>query len=272
MTTTTEPTTILTLEGPGYSLAVSAEIEAAKSELLEASGKIGCVNDNDESNAAQFQIRRLASFRNLVEKSRVEVKKPIIDLGRAIDAAAKEFAGMVVNEERRLALMVGKHTEEMAAAKRAAEAEERRKFEEARKAKEEAERAAAEAERARLAAVNAVSIQDAIAAKQAAREADAASAKAEEERQAAQRERMASSAAVATTHVSSGVRFALDFEVIDIERLYSVSPDLVELTPKRAAIMAKLKLAEEAHGFDAVETNMRHAGLRVTRKPVVSTR
>lgn len=265
-----EPTTILTLEGSGYTLAVYPEIEAAKAQLLEASGKIGCVNDDDESVRAQFEIRRLAGFRNLVEKSRVEVKKPLLALGNAIDAAAKDFVALVTGEESRLKLMVGNHAAEVAKAKAAAEARERRKFEEAKRAKEEAERAAAAAEAAKQAAANAVSIQDAIAAKQKQREAEAAAAAAEEERQAAQRERMASSAVVASTRVSSAVKFEPDFEVINAAEFMKAKPELCTIEVKRRETLAWLKTLDL--NSEHLAANCERLGLRVTLKPVVSTR
>jgi len=262
--------TILKLDGDGYKLSVTKETLAARNDLIAAAGAITQVTDADESTRAQFEIRRLAAFRNLVEKSRTEVKKPVIELGRKIDEAAQAFAGDIVLEEIRIKKLVGKHAEEVAAAKRAAEAEERRKFEEARRAKEDAERAAADAERAKQAAANAVSIQDAIKAKQAAREAETAAAKAEQERQAAQAERMAASTAVATTNVASGVRFEPDFEVLNIDRLAAFAPHLVMIEPKRREVIAYLK-QRRADGANLEMIGL-ELGLKITLKPVVSTR
>lgn len=266
--------TILKLDGDGYTLSVTKETVAAKTDLLTAAAAVTQVTTNDESTVAQFQIRHLAGFRNAVEKSRVEVKAPVIELGKKIDAAAKEFVEQIVAEENRLKKLVGSHAEEVAAAKRAAEAEERRKFEEARRAKEEAERAEAAALRAKEAAANAVSIQDAIAAKQKQREAEAAAARAEEERQAAMRERMASSAVVATTRDARGVKFAPDFEVINAPVFYEHVPELCEIVAKRRETLAWLKQIHaeaEADGEDFVRVGEFY-GLKVTLKPVVSTR
>jgi hypothetical protein len=137
-----EPTAILKLAGDGYTLSVTAETVAHKASLLAAAGAVTEVTDDNQVAVAQFQIRHLAAFRNTVEKSRLEVKRPIIDLGKKIDEAAQSFAGEIVLEETRIKKLVARHAEEVAAEKRRAEAEERRKFEEARKAKEDAERAA----------------------------------------------------------------------------------------------------------------------------------
>jgi hypothetical protein len=265
-----ELATILKLDGDGYTLSVTKETVAAKTDLITAAAAVTQVTNNDESTVAQFQIRHLASFRNAVEKSRTEVKAPVLELGKKIDAAAKEFVEQIVAEENRLKKLVGNHAEEVAAAKRAAEAEERRKFEEARRAKEEAERAEAAALRAKEAAANAVSIQDAIKAKQAAREAEAAAARAEEERQAAMRERMASSAVVATTRDAGGVKFEPDFEVIDARAFLSARPDLCDIVVKRRETLAWLK-EKRAEGVEIGALGDAY-GLKVTLKPVVSTR
>ncbi|MCW1921295.1 hypothetical protein OKA05_01950 [Luteolibacter arcticus] len=263
-------TTILSLEGAGYTLSVSAETDARKVALIHAAAGITQVGSVDESAAAHVHIRHLAAFRNSVEKSRTEAKAPIIELGRKIDAAAKAYIDVVTAEENRLKLCVGAFATKQAEEKRKAEAEERRKFEEARLAREAAERAAREAEDAKRKAAEATNIQAAIAAKQEAREAEAAAARAEEERQAAQRERMAQSAVVATTRVAGGVKFEPDFEVVDIARLAAEAPMLVTIEPKRRELLAFLKgLHADGADLEAIGLGL---GLRVTLKPVVSTR
>lgn len=265
-----ELATILKLDGDGYTLSVTKETVAAKNDLIAAAAAVTQVTSTEESTLAQFQIRHLASFRNAVEKSRTEVKAPVIELGKKIDAAAKEFVEQIVAEEGRLKKLVGSHAEQVAAAKRAAEAEERRKFEEARRAREEAERAEAAALRAKEAAANTVNITDAIAAKQKQRATEAAAQRAEEDRQAAQRERMAASATVATTAVASGVKFEPDFEVIDAKAFLAARPDCCEITVKRRETLAWLK-QQHAQGVDVGALGDAF-GLRVTLKPVVSTR
>lgn len=267
-----EPTTILKLAGDGYTLSVTAETVAAKEALLAAAGAVTEVADDNQVAVAQFQIRHLAAFRNTVEKSRLEVKRPIIDLGKKIDEAAAGFAGAIVLEETRLKKLVARHAEEVMLEKRRAEAEERRKFEEARKAKEDAERAAAEAQRAQeaAAATSSVSILDAIKAKQAARDAQEAADRAAVEKQAALADRMASSAAVASVRDVAGVRFEPEFEVIDMALFYANHPELCEITVKRRETIALLKTLDLQN--ESLRAACELAGLRVTLKPVVSTR
>jgi hypothetical protein len=268
----TDTTEILKLKGSGYSLAVSADTEKEKAALITSAGGITVVASAEESSLAQMYVRSLAAFRLQVEKARVEVKKPVLELGRKIDEAAAEFVSAITSEEGRLKKLVGDHAETVAKAKREAEAEERRKLDEAKRAREEAERAEREATEARRKAseTTAKSIADVIADKQAAREAEQAAVKAAEERAAAAAEQRGASAVVAATAVSSGVRFEVDFEVTDAEAFYKEQPSLCEITVPRREALAWLK-GLKADGIDIEEFGPR-IGLKVTMKPVVSTR
>lgn len=252
--------TALILSGQGYELTIAPEAEARKRQLLEASGKVGCVNDNDESASAQFVTRKLAAMRIQVEKCRKAVKEPVNRIGKLIDQTAKDFLSPLEAEEKRIGKMVGDHALEVARAKAAKEAEERRAFEEARAAREAAEQAAAEAEEARE---NKASIADVIAARKAAEAADA-------ERQAALAARMQASAEVAGTKVADGVRFAWDFEVENEDTVYRTAREFVALEVKRAPVLAWLKTLEDADA-DPIGAAM-SCGISAFKKPVVSSR
>lgn len=254
------------LEGEGYALVIPDAATAARDELIAAASVVTRVASNEESALAQREIRNLAGLRIAVENARKKVKAPVIELGKKIDAAAADFIAGAVAEEKRLTLMVGKHAEEVAQARREAEREERRKAEEARRAAEEAERAKREEEEARRKAEEAVSIREKLSAKAAARQAEAERQRAEEERLAALNERRDASANVISTRVNDGVRFADDFEVVDIAALYAARPDLVSLSAKTSEVKRVIKEMRDA-GEDP-----ELPGLRIFRKPVVSTR
>jgi hypothetical protein len=241
----------LILQGEGYELIVPPEAEALKQELMAMAGRVLVVNDNDSSAEAQHVIRKLAEIRNKVDKGRELVKKPVLAIGKEIDKAAKDFVGSLKEEEDRIRKLVGSHAEAVALAKAQKEAEERRAFEAARKAREEAEAAQAKA-------AGSKTIADVIAAKQA-----------EREREAALAARMEASAEVAASSVAQGVRFAIDFEVTDMELLMT-RRDLVEITPRRAIILAELK-AMEVDG-NKPSAYWASLGLRVFNKPVVASR
>ncbi len=118
------------------------------------------VTDMDTANSAGKLSKDIRGLRNLIDKNREQVKAPILNLGRLIDAEAKKamtpldeaaafLDGQVQNFQRAEADKARKIQEEeerkrreAEAARMAAEAEERRKVEEAqaaaRKAQEEA--------------------------------------------------------------------------------------------------------------------------------------
>jgi hypothetical protein len=227
----------LILAGDGYQLTIADEAIIRKAELLKHSAEITAVGDNDDSARAQFHTRQLAAMRIEVEKSRKLVKEPVNRIGKMIDQAAAEFLIEITAEEGRIKQLVGKHAEEVLRIKAEKEAAERAAFEAARAAREAAEEGG-------IAAV--------LAAKRAAAE------------------KLEASAEVATTKVADGVRFAWDFEVIDINQLQSLRNDLVTVEPKRAAILATLKDMEE-HGY-AVEALAETLGIRAFKKPIVSSR
>jgi len=239
MNTTTELSEItpLILAGDGYQLTISSEAESRKAELITKSTAITTVTSNDESAKAQFHSRSLAAMRIEVEKSRKLVKEPVNRIGKMIDNAAADFLAEIVSEENRIKKIVGDHAEEVLRIKAEKEAAERAAFEAARAAREAAEEGG-------IAAV--------IAAKKAAAE------------------KLQSSNEVAATRLADGIRFAWDFEVIDINQLQSLRNDLVTVEPKRAAILATLKDMEE-HGY-AVEALAETLGIRAFKKPIVSSR
>ena len=227
----------LILAGDGYQLTISEEAQARKAELLARSSTVAIVTDNDESAVAQRESRALAAMRIEVEKSRKLVKEPVNRIGKMIDQAAAEFLIEINAEEGRIKQLVGAHAEEVLRIKAEKEAAERAAFEAARAAREAAEEGG-------IAAV--------LAAKKAAAE------------------KLEASAEVATTKVAEGVRFAWDFEVIDLDLLAAKEPMLVKIEPRRAEILAQLKDMEE-HGY-TVEALAATFGIRAFKKPIVSSR
>lgn len=252
MTKTNEETTALILSGQGYELTIAPDAEARKQDLLATAGTVLVVRDNDESAQAQFVSRKLAAMRIEVEKCRKAVKEPVNRIGKLIDKTAADFVAGIEAEEKRITRLVGEHAAEVARAKAEKEREERRLMEDARAAREAAEAAA-------VAAENSGRIADVIAAKQA-----------EKERQEALAARMEVSAEVAGTRVADGVRFAWDFEVADVETVLTMMREAIDITVRRAPVLAWLKQLEEA-GRNAEEVAAAH-GIRAFKKPVVSSR
>ncbi len=225
----------LILAGDGYRLTIADEAIIRKAELLKHSAEIAAVNDNDDSARAQYHTRHLAAMRIEVEKSRKLVKEPVNRIGKLIDQAAGEFLIEIIAEENRIKKLVGDHAEEVLRIKAEKEAAERAAFDAARAAREAAE-------------------EGGIAAVLAAKRATA--------------EKMEASNQVAATKIAEGVRFAWDFEVVDIDLLYRERPDLVELTFRRNLILAVLKDMEQ----QGVEHLAGEIGIRAFKKPIVSSR
>jgi hypothetical protein len=252
ITKTTEETTALILAGDGYSLTIAPEAEHRKADLLLQAATVTEVTSNDESADAQVISRRLAAMRIEVEKSRKAVKEPVNRIGKLIDSTANNFIAAIEGEEKRITRIVGDHAEEMARVKREKERAEAQAFAEARAAREAAEAAMDAAETTGR-------ISDILAAKQA-----------ERERLAAAAQRMMASDDLASTKVADGVRFAWDFDVTDINILYLRDRSLIEMTPRRAAILALIRGCAES-GRDPVDV-FAALGIHAYQKPVVSSR
>jgi NADH dehydrogenase/NADH:ubiquinone oxidoreductase subunit G len=270
----------LILTGEGYGLEIAPEASTLRDELVTAAGAITTVTTNKEADSARAQIKLLADFRNLVEKSRKAVKEPVLMIGKDIDAKASEFGGIVKTEEDRLKKLVGDHALKVEAERRA-EAERLRKEqaereriqleadEKARREAEEAARLQREAEaKAAVVSNEEEDVEAQIAADEAARkQAEAAAAEKERQRIADEQAKASSLSFGSAPREVSGVKFAPDFEVVDLAALYAAHPDLVTLTPKRSEILARIKAYKERHGSLPTVP-----GLIVTEKPVVGTR
>ena len=227
----------LILAGDGYQLTISAEAEARKASIIEKSSAVTTVTSNDESARAQRHTRSLAAMRIEVEKSRKLVKEPVNRIGKMIDTAAAAFMIEINAEEGRIKQLINNHAEEVMRIKAEKERIEREAFEAARAAREAAE-------------------EGGIAAVIAAKKATA--------------EKLEASADLASTRLAEGIRFAWDFEVIDLHKLAEKEPMLVRIEPRRAEILAELKDMEE-HGYQ-VEALAATFGIRAFKKPIVSSR
>lgn len=259
----------LILTGAGYGLEVSPEAETQKAELLASASAIVEVLDPAGSELARAEVKALAAMRNLVEKSRNQVKAPVLQVGKDIDAKAAEFVAEIKAEETRLTTLVGDYAAEVERLrqKMLREIEEKRQAEakalrEAEEARLKAEREAEAAKQAEEEAMWADSAEDQAKAKEAARVAEEARAKAEAERSAIIEEKVVEIVPAA----ADGTKFVTDFEVEDLHALYIAHPSLCTLTIRTADVKAHLKMLEDRGQDPSLP------GLKVFRKPVVSTR
>lgn len=277
------PTEALTLIIPAalvmddnYKLTVHPDAVASRDKLIVACRTIQSV---DESNlvTAQALTGALARLRIDTEKIRKALKERPLEIGRRIDAAAKDFLGSVADEESRVEAMTKAHARRLAeAAEKARQEQLRLEREAAEKARQaaaeaarlEAERLAAEqaAEKARCDALEAA---EAAAAPDADAEAMTAEAEAQDAARAAQLEaeaadrklaqRLADQRQAEAERLANGMPYAWetaakpvgraywDYNVVNIRALAQYGHDtgleLVEMTDRRSEVLKLLKLA-----------------------------
>lgn len=232
-------------------VALSEQAAVLKAEALERAALIGTVTNAEQNEYAAKVQRDLQAVVKAVEADRWRVKEPFLDMGRKIDATAREFV-MELEEEY---LRIGECCQEFAARererflverRRVQEEQERilreqRKAEEEARAKAEAEAAAARAKAATEIAL-ANSLSERIAAeKRAEAERIAAQKRAEEQakliaERAAQELESVKPAALPQKADGQVVKHVWRFEVTDVWLLARTSPGLVRIEPNRSEI------------------------------------
>jgi len=242
-------------------IEVAPEALHVRNTSLIFTGTIKAISTTTEAQAVANAIRELQSLSKETEASRKQVKEPVLELGKRIDSAAKDFIGPVETELVRLRGLLNGYQAEQERQRREAEARRQAEIQAAQEAEEKARR---EAEAVRLAAEK----EAAAKAEQAKQEDDPfAAAEAEAARvaaaEAAQRQvEQAKAAAVATVKAVTvqtasaiaraiegvHVRRSPDFNVTDAGKLALIRPDLVTITPKRAEILAEMRRLKEWEG------------------------
>ena len=102
---------------------------------------MGTVDDANYDYAGKI-YRMLQAAEKEIEAQRTAAKRPIIDLGKLIDAAAQDWQGAIKPHRDRLGIAIATHDRKLAAQRAAYEAEQRR----IREAEEAAERESEEAD------------------------------------------------------------------------------------------------------------------------------
>lgn len=203
---------------PRPEIELSAAAFNARTLALEASGRIKAISSVGDLDAAAAALTKIKSLTRSVEDSRKEVKAPVLEVGRRIDAVAKDYLTSLESEAKRLSVIVGAYQE---AARRKAE-----------KDREEA----AKAQAAALAEMNAKQAEALANGDEAA--ADAARAEAADKIAASQ---LAVIEAEGPRPDGIVTRTSWKFEVLDIHTLHSNRPELCVIEPNNAAIRAVVK-------------------------------
>ena len=190
----------------------------AREVALTESGNVKAIASVTDLDNAARALTKIKSLTRSVEDSRKDVKAPVLDVGRRIDAIAKDYLSPLEAEAKRLSAMVGTYQEA-----------ERRKAERIRQ-EEAAKQQAALAE-----------MQEKQAAAMASGDLEAADAA----RAEAADKLAASQLAVidAEGHKADGLttRTNWKFEVTDAKALYAARPELCLIEPNNAAIRAVIK-------------------------------
>jgi hypothetical protein len=204
-------------------ISSSEDARFIRDDLLKEAALVTTVADRLDADAATSTLRALKAYQTAIETARTKAKAPALEVGRKIDALAKDLSAKVVEESARISRVLG-----------AFEAEERRKADDARIAAEnEAARIAREAEAAAIQARRGAKTAEA-----ADRASDAILEKAAEQTVAVRQQAVN---AVAPKQAGTAIRTDYAFEVTDIKALYAAHPELVTLEPNGAAIRAILR-------------------------------
>lgn len=224
----------------GVEIGINPSAFAARDEAIAAASWVAVVKNQAQASAGIEALKMLKSVAKGVETSRVSVKAPILELGKKIDATAKEFVAEIDAEINRITALVT--TFEVEQRKAAAEEARKRQEEERRRQVEEAARLA-EIRRQQEAAAKAELL-----------------AKTEREREIAEAQRIAAEQAVATERAAAAerqanlpavieppkvagsvVREQWTFEVEDIRAFAQAHPDLVDITVRRADVLQLIR-------------------------------
>lgn len=192
-----------------------AEILVKRDTVLAECRAILGIEDQMDADCAGGVLAEAVSLTRGVEKSRTEVKAPVLELGRSIDGVARKITDPLAPEVLRLQRLLGGWLDQQ------------------RRLQAEVEAKARAEEAARIAA--------------AAKEPDDEKA-AELIRAAVQETNDAVAQAAPLKIAGTGLRSAITIEVFNPAALYAARPDLVELKPRIAAIKEALLTTKELPG------------------------
>ncbi len=242
-------------------IAISPAAIAIRDEIVASAGWISKVTTQSHFASAVEALKRLRVMAKSVEASRVEIKGPVLEIGKKIDQTAKTFLAEVDVEITRLTGLMTQW-----------EIEQRRIAAEAERQRQEEERRARAAEEAKLAEIRRQQEAAARAEMLANTEAERAAAEAHriaaEVAAAAEREAAAARAAVVPVVIQAPkvagtvVREEWTFDVTDLRAFAQAHPDLVEITVRRADVLKMIRggCRQLAHARIYTETKV---GVRV---------
>lgn len=109
----------------GIGVQINAEAEQRKCTLYTDAICITSITEDFTRDMAVDALKELKGFLKLIEDSRTAVKKPVLEISRAIDAKAYDFSATIEAEHKRITKLVTDYTLEQS--RKAAQAEAERK-------------------------------------------------------------------------------------------------------------------------------------------------
>lgn len=97
---------VIVLDRSNFQLAVAPSWSAVILAALETSALIGTVKDQSTQEGAVIALREIKTVLRSIEDSRAEVKGPVWELGKQIDAKAKQVSSDLVGEATRLTELI----------------------------------------------------------------------------------------------------------------------------------------------------------------------
>jgi hypothetical protein len=222
---------LITLDRETFAVSVHPSAKALRTQAMMLAVEIESVTDADSQAKAVEAQKALAEYERLIEQARQTVKGPVLDLGRAIDKAAKDDLENIRTENVRVSRLLGDFAALELAKQRAAEAAQR----------EELTRL--ERERAAELAKASTFEQREVVHERYAQEVDAAC-----------RAKPVQAAARVEGQI---IKVEWEFEVTDARTLAQMHPHLVNIEPRRSEIKEALKLGAcqecEGEGHRTIE-------------------
>lgn len=228
---------LLIRDDAALSVVVPEASASMKAEALGSAALVVAVTNDIQQEFAVGALKDVASLLQATEACRKQIKGPIIDFGRLIDDAAKDYSEALQCEKHRLQKLIADY---QALVQARARAEEAKRNEELSKLEKEREAAIA----------NATSLEDIQRAKEESEQKVAALPPAIISRKPA--------------GLSSGL--AWEFEIENAHLLYTHHPHLVTIEPKRAEIKAALKAGIKIRGVRAWQET--RASVRANKRDV----
>lgn len=127
-------TSLIIRGAQAVTIGLDPAAESERDALVAGSSLLMSVESDQDLEEAVGHARGLKAIAKATEEARTNVKAPVLDIGRAIDAKAKEFVAPVAAELQRVEKLMADYTRRREEERRAAE---RRRQEEIRRAQEE---------------------------------------------------------------------------------------------------------------------------------------